>query len=111
MPAVAPRNGPGANAFAPREDRTPAGTRETPVSPNLRWRQRNYGSWCSSVPDDKSGRPVKPPTFFVGLQQRVRAELKEMASIFEPKIADNSLKYIKVLQANARGAFTRQVLG
>jgi hypothetical protein len=44
-------------------------------------------------------------------QQCVRAELKEMASVFEPKIADNSLKYIKVLQANARGAFTRQVLG
>jgi hypothetical protein len=34
-----------------------------------------------------------------------------MASVFERKIADNSLKYIKVLQANARGAFTRQVLG
>ena len=34
-------------------------------------------------------------------QQCVRAELKEMASVFEPKIGDNSLKYIKVLQANA----------
>ena len=47
----------------------------------------------------------------MGLQQRIRAELEEMASIFEPKIADNALKDIKVVQANARGAFTRQVLG
>jgi hypothetical protein len=45
------------------------------------------------------------------LQQRVRGELKEMASVFEPKIADNSLKYIKVLQANARGVLIWQVLG
>ena len=66
---------------------------------------------CSSVSDDKSGRPVKAAAFLVGLQQRIRAELKEMASIFEPKIANNALKDIKVLQANARGAFTRQVLG
>ena len=69
----------------------------------------SYG--CSSVSDDESRRPVKAPAFFVCLQQRVRAELKEMASVFEPKIADNALKDIKVLQANARGAFTRQVLG
>ena len=67
--------------------------------------------WCSSVSDDKSGRPVEAPALSMCLQQRVRAELKEMASVFEPKIADNVLKYIKVLQANARGAFTRQVLG
>jgi hypothetical protein len=64
-----------------------------------------------SVSDDKSGRPVKAPAFFMCLQQRVRAELKEMTSVFEPKVADNSHKDINVLQANARGAFTCQVLG
>jgi hypothetical protein len=60
-------------------------------------KQGDDGSYGFSVSDDKSGRPVKAPTLFMCLQQRVCAELKEMASVFEAKIADNSLKYIKVL--------------
>jgi hypothetical protein len=47
----------------------------------------------------------------VRLQQRIGAELKEVASIFEPKIADDSFQYIKVFEADARGSFSGQVLG
>jgi hypothetical protein len=47
----------------------------------------------------------------VRLQQRIGAELKEMASIFKPKIADNSFQNIKVFEADARGPFPGQVLG
>jgi len=46
----------------------------------------------------------------VRLQQRIGTELKEMASIFKPKIADNSFQYIKVFEADARGSFPGQVL-
>lgn len=64
-----------------------------------------------SISDDKARWPVKPATLFVRLQQRIGAELKEMASIFKPKIADNSFQYIKVFEADARGSFPGQVLG
>jgi hypothetical protein len=63
-----------------------------------------------SVSDDKTGRPVEPATLLVRLQQCIGAELKEMASIFEPKIADNSLQYIEVFEADARGSFAGQIL-
>ena len=64
-----------------------------------------------SISDDKARWPVKPATLFVRLQQRIGAELKEMASIFKPKIADNSFQDIKVFEADARGSFPGQVLG
>jgi hypothetical protein len=64
-----------------------------------------------SISDAKARWPVKPATFFVRLQQRIGTELKEMASIFKPKIADNSFQDINVFEADARGSFPGQVLG
>jgi serine/threonine protein kinase len=67
------------------------------------------GQISVTVSEHKSWWPVEALTLFMCLEQCVCAELKEMASVLEPKIADNSLKFIKVLQANTRGAFTRRV--
>jgi hypothetical protein len=76
------------------------------LTTQLRQKLRHF-----SVSDDKAGRPVEAATLFVRLQQRIGAELKEMASILKPKIADNSFQYIKVFEADARGSFPGQVLG
>jgi hypothetical protein len=50
-------------------------------------------------------------TVFVGLYQRVRAKLKKMASIFEPKIADDLLKRVEVFKTQACCAFATIVRG
>ena len=64
-----------------------------------------------SISDDKAWRPVESATLFVRLQKRIGTKLKEMASIFETKIADNSFQDIKVFEADACGSFSGQVLG
>jgi hypothetical protein len=48
------------------------------------------GTGPFSVSYDKAGRPIQPTPISVSLQQCIRAELKEMASVLEPKIANDS---------------------
>jgi hypothetical protein len=79
---------------------------ELALATDRQWKLMHF-----SISDDKARWPVKPATLFVRLQQRIGAELKEMASIFKPKIADNSFQDIKVFEADARGSFPGQVLG
>jgi hypothetical protein len=47
-----------------------------------------------SISYHKTGRPVQAPTISMGLQQSVRAELEEMASVLEPKIPNDAFECI-----------------
>jgi len=59
--------------------------------------------------DHKPRRPVQPVPAAVNVQQRVCAELEEVAAIFETKLAHNAFEFVQVIKTDAGGAFSATV--
>jgi hypothetical protein len=66
---------------------------------------RRLGRNGPSVSDDEFWGPVEAMTVFMSLQQSIRTKLKEMASIFEAEVADDSFQGVQMFEADASCTF------
>ena len=58
------------------------------------------------VANHKLRRPIKPPVAVMYLEQGVRTKLEKVAAILESEVTHNTLKFIQIVETDARRALS-----